>query len=112
MGVAFDEHFGWAHASVVVGTEGETVGSGVQDCEEFSGFCGWQSAIAGEEIAGFADGADDVYRLPCCRAGWLADRENLVVGLVECGADEVVHGGVCDDEGLVAILFDVDHGCD
>ncbi len=32
-----------------------------------------------------------------------------VDGLVERGADEVVHGGVHDDENFVAIAFDVEN---
>jgi len=32
------------------------------------------------------------------------------VSLVERGADEVVHGGVGDDEGFAAIFFDVEDG--
>jgi hypothetical protein len=33
---------------------------------------------------------------------------DLVVGVVEGGADEVVHGGVGDDEGLAAVFLDVE----
>ncbi len=49
---------------------------------------------------------------PTMSTGWvdfpvgLLDGEYLVVGLVERGADEVVHAGVGDDEGFGAVLFD------
>ena len=49
-----------------------------------------------------------VRRLRCRLSGWLLDGDDLVVGVVERGADEVVHGGVGDDEGFGAVLLDVE----
>ncbi len=70
--------------------------------------CG-EGAVAGEEVAGLADGAYYVdLRVGFARFCWLLDGDDLVVGVVERGADEVVHRGVGDDEGLATVLLDVE----
>ncbi len=107
VGGAGDEDFGGTGAGVVVRGEAHAVGSGVEDGEQVAGFGGGEGAVAGEEVAGFADGADYVYGPGAAR---LLHRKDLVVGLVEGGADEVVHAGVGDDEGLGAVLFHVEDG--
>lgn len=101
---AFDEDFGGAGAGVVVGGEAHAVGSSVEESYEVTGFDCSDSAVAGEEVAGFADGAYDVGG-DGFSAG-LADGDDLVVRVVERGTDEVVHRGVGDDEGFSAVLFD------
>src|SRR5207302_8128108 len=86
---------------------GHAVGSGVEEDDEVVGFYGGEGAVAGEEVSGFADGTyyvDDERGLPC----WLLDWDDLVVGVVEGGADEVVHGGVGYDEDLRAVFLDVE----
>ena len=100
-----DEDFGWAGAGVVVGGKAHTVGSGVEEDDEVAGFDRGDDSVAGEKVTGFADWAYDVggnRRLPC----WLSDRDDLVVGVVERGADEIVHSSVSNDEGFGAVLFD------
>ncbi len=57
---AVDEDFGGAGAGVVVGGEGHAVGSGVEEEDEVAGFDGGEGAVAGEEVSGLADWADDV----------------------------------------------------
>ncbi len=86
---------------------GHAVGSGVEENDKVAGLDGRKGSVAGEEVAGFADWADYVdYRF--LRFGWLLDWNNFVVGVVERRADEVVHGGVGDDEGLAAVLLHVE----
>src|SRR6185436_2148169 len=65
----------------------------------------WERAIFGEEIAGFADWADDVGADGC--AALFADRNDFVIGIVKGWADQVVHGGIHDDEILFAGAFHV-----
>ena len=106
-GRAVDQDFGGTGAGVVVRGLAHAVGSGVEEDDEVAGFDGGEGAVAGEEVAGLADGADDVdLQLGVAGFGGLADGEDLVVGVVERRADQVVHGGVGDDEGLFAVLFD------
>jgi len=50
-----------AGAGVVVGGLGHAVGSGVEEDYEVVGFDGGESGVAGEEVSGLADGADDIY---------------------------------------------------
>ena len=108
-----DEDFGGTGTGVVVGAEAHAVSAGVEDGEEVAGFGGGEDAVAGEEVAGFADRAYDVDRLA---AGGLLDWKDLVVSLIESGADEIVHAGVGDDEGLGfvvaagAVFLDVEDG--
>ena len=94
-----DEDLGGMDAGVVVGGEGHAVGAGVEQHREVAGAELGEGAVAGEEVPGLADGTYDVGGL-----GWTGcirdDGEDLVVGLVEGWADEVVHGGVGDDEVL------------
>lgn len=104
--VAFDEDLGGAGAGVVVGGLGHAVGSGVEQGDEVAGLDLGDGAVTGEEVSGLADGADDVGRDLGGFADGLADGDDLVVGVVEGGPDEVVHGGVGDDEGFAAVLFD------
>ena len=54
---AVDEDFGWARAGVVVGGLGHAVGSGIEENDEVVGFDCRESAVAGKEVSGFADGA-------------------------------------------------------
>ncbi len=108
-GGSVDQDLGGAGPGVVVGAQAHAVGTGVEDGKEIAGL-GWgEFAIAGEEVAGLADRTDDVDR-PGAGSGGLPDGQDLVVSLVECGADEIVHAGVGDDEGLAAILLHGDDG--
>ncbi len=90
-----------------MGGEGHAVGAGVEQNGEVAGAEFGSLAVAGEEVPGLADGTYDVGDLvePGCVGD---DREDLVVGLVEGRADEVVHGGVGDDEVLGAVLLGVE----
>ena len=70
---------------------GEAVGAGAADGEEVA-FGEFEVAFVGEEVAALADGADDVPK--CLLAGAVPCLLHAVPGVVEGGADEVVHGGV------------------
>ena len=60
-----------------------------------------------EAVACLADGADDVCFCDDCTATAAEYWRDWVYGLVQRGADEIVHGGVHDYENLVAIALDV-----
>ena len=67
--------------------------------------------VAGEEVAGLADRAYYVgyeVGLPGFLICRLSYRDDLVMGVVEGRADEVVHRCVGDDEGLAAVLLDIE----
>jgi hypothetical protein len=101
-----DQYLGGVDAGVVVGGEGHAVGAGVEEDGEVSGAELGEGSVTGEEVAGLADGAYDVGGL---RRPVVCDhRKDLVVSLVEGWADEVVHGGVGDDEVLGAVLLGVE----
>ena len=110
-GGAVDEDFGWAGSSVVVGGLGHAVGSCVEEEYEIVGFDCREGSVPGEEVAGLAD---RTYYVGCeggfpCR---LFYRDDFVVGMIERGANQVVHGGVGDDESLAAVFFDVEDACE
>lgn len=117
-GGAVDEDFRGAGVVVVRAGHGHAVGTGGEDGDEVALRDGGECAVGGEEVGAFADGADDVAGF---EAGeWLglghvdgdvrgvdACGPGEVVGLVERGADELVHAGVDDDELLGAAVLDV-----
>ena len=92
-------------AGVVVRAFRHAVGAGVEDGKQVSWLDGREFAVTGEEVARLADRADDIddARFPFPR-GY---RHDLVIGLVERGTDEVVHGGVGDHKGLLAVALDL-----
>jgi len=61
---------------------------------------GRHRAVLREEVAAFANRSDDVDRLQ--RSAWsgFAQRDHFVMPLVERRADQVVHAGIDDLEGL------------
>lgn len=102
-----DQDLGRAWARVVVGGEAHAVGPGVEKKGKIAGRHGREIPAAGEEVSRFADWTDYVHRVPGGR--WrLDDGQDLVVGLVERRSDQIVHAGVSDDEGLVAVVFDIE----
>ncbi len=115
VGVVVDEDFGGSGAGVVVGGHRHAVGSGGEDSEEFAAFGDGEVAVFGEVVAGLADGADDVdFFIAGDAEGTGAvgghgggGGPDEVVGFVEGGADEVVHGGVDDDVFFYAGGFGV-----
>ena len=58
--VAFYQHLGGAEAGVVVGALRHAVGARVEQSDQIAGLDGGELAIAGEEVAGLADRADDI----------------------------------------------------
>ena len=75
-----------------------------------------KAAVFGEDVARLTDRADDVAELEVggrlsevVRHRVRGDGPDAVEGVVHGRADEVVHGGVLDDEPLAALPFDVDH---
>lgn len=100
-----DEDFGGEGAAVVVAGHDGAVGPGAEHGEELAGFGGGDTAFAGEGIAGFTDGADYI-GLDGGALGF-SDGDYFVVAFVEGWADEVIHGGVDDDEVAFAGFFEV-----
>ena len=39
----------------------------------------------------------------------LTDRPDIVIGLIQCRADQIIHGGINDDKGLAVSVFHIDH---
>src|ERR1035437_2750957 len=105
-GGAFHQHFRRAGARVVIRTQHEAIGSGGRDREEIAGHGIGHGAIAGQEIAGFADGSHDIHG--DARQRVLAQREDLVVRAIERRSDEIVHRGVDNQEFLLAIALAVE----
>src|SRR4028118_1342656 len=104
--VASNHALGRAGAGVVVGGHREAVGPGVHDGEHVALPGVGEVAVAGQVVAGLADGADEVG----ARDGAaLPDRQNFVVGVVEARAQEVVHAGVGDYKVLLAARLAVDN---
>src|ERR1051325_6147210 len=90
---AVDQHFGRPGARIVVRAHGHSIGAGGEDGEQVA-FHGGEAAPLGEEIRTFAHGADNVVNSIAGRG--FPHRLNVVPGVVERRADEVVHGRVDD----------------
>src|ERR1035437_649428 len=103
---AFYENLRGTEAGVVVRALRHAVGAGVEQGHQVTGLQGLELAVAGKKIACLADRPHHVHdaRLPFPRPY----RHDLVMGLVKRRADEVVHGGVGNDEGLLAVLLDLE----
>ena len=104
---ALDEDLGGAGAGVVVGAEGHAVGAGVEDEDEVARLHGGRARSRAKKSPDSQTGPTTSTFPFALLARGLLDGQDLVVGLVERGADEVVHAGVGDDEGLGAVLLDV-----
>ncbi len=95
-------------ARVVVRGLREAVGAGTPENQQISLFRQFHWPIVKEAVACFADGADDVCFCDIGVAVAAADHwRDGVDGLVERGANEIVHRGVYHDENFAAIAFDV-----
>lgn len=117
-GVTVDEDLRGAGVVVVRAGHGHAIGAGGEDGDEIALGDGWERAVGGEEVGAFADGADDIAGFEAGEGlglghvdgdvrGVDAGGPGEVVGLVERGADELVHAGVDDDELLGAAVLDV-----
>src|SRR3954471_9451514 len=60
----------------------------------------------GEEIAALADRSDDIHSLQASTAA--NHRHNVMVRIVECRADQVVHASIYHQKLLTAILLAID----
>ena len=82
----------------------------IEERNQVAGSNGAKCAVAGEEVACFADWAYDI------DGAWFAsawfDGNDLVIRLIECGADEVVHCGIGYYEGFFAVALYVDYACE
>ena len=93
-----DEDFGEQGAGVVVRGHDEPVGPGTEDGDAVALGERGEGAVLREEVAAFADGADEVHG--DWRGGGFAEGDDFVPAFVEGGADEVVHAGIDDGEGF------------
>ena len=107
--VAVDQDLGGHRAGVVVGGHGESVGAGAHQGDDIALLEVGDLAVLAEEVAGLADRADDIHG-PAGGVGRFAERDDVVVALVEGGADQVVHAGIDDLEGLGGALLLVEAG--
>ena len=96
-------------AAVVGSGLHRAVGARRHDGEEVAGLRRNERTIERDEIAGFADRPDDVGDDSRRARGRLAHRADVVVGVVERGANEVVHPGIDDDEGLGLAALHIEH---
>ncbi len=99
------QQFGGERTGVVVGGHGKTIGSGAHQGEviTLSGF--GQQPVPAKEIARLTNGAHHVGADE--RAVPAGQRHDLVISFVKGRTDQVVHGGVHDQEMLSAGALDV-----
>src|ERR1041384_2322797 len=102
---AMDENFGGQGAGVIIRGHHGAVGAGAHQGQIIAFANPRQWAVLTKEIAGFTNWADDIGLHEC--AIFAADRDDLVVGIVKSGADEVVHRRINDEEVFPAGAFDV-----
>ena len=95
---------------VVGGGHGLAIGAGRADGNEVATTGKGQGVVAGEDVAGLADGPDDVIEFMF--VGDACEVLHLVMCLVKRRADEVGHAGIEDDEALVAIVLDIENPTD
>ena len=84
---------------------GVAVSPGVQDSKKVAGLRELHRAVPCEDVAGLADVAGDGHGNSAAAAR--PDGDDLVVGAVHGGTDEVVESGVDADEGVRGCLFDI-----
>ena len=106
---ALDEDLGGQGAGVVVGGHGEAVGSRAHEGDYVVGLEIGEFAVLAEEVATFADGAHHIGGDAGARIV-LTEGNNLVVSLVEGRADEIIHSGVDNLEGLGVALLLIEAG--
>ena len=102
------EHGSGEGAAVVGGCHDFTVGSGGAESDEVSTVGEGKVFVLAEDIAAFADRANDIIG----RCGSLVSRGDVlreVVSIVERGADEVREAGIDDEELLGVPLFHIEH---
>ena len=102
------EHGSGEGAAVVGGCHDFTVGSGGAESDEVSAVGEGKLFVLAEDIAAFADRANDIIG----RCGSLVSRGDVlreVVSIVERGADEVREAGIDDEELLGVPLFHIEH---
>ncbi len=109
---AFDEDFGGEWVGVVTGGHAHAVGAGGEDGEGFAACDDGEFSVEGEEVAGFAEWADDIAGFEAGHIEVVGAAVGLVLwadggwpdeveGVVEGRADEGVHAGVADEELFV-----------
>ena len=109
--VVLDQHFRHQRPGVVGAGLHRAVGARGHDRQEIAGLGLGQLAVEREIIAGFADRTDHVGGDDARALGGLADRQDVVMRLVQRRADQIVHRGIDDDEILgVAGLHDRSRG--
>ena len=99
--VAFHQNLGWAGTGIVVGGRDESIGAGGANCQQVAWHDIGDLAVAREKVARFAYwphhvGGD-------CAGITFAQRNDLVIGLVQRGTDEIVHGRIDDHKLAIAV---------
>ena len=101
---SIDEDLGGEWARIVVRCHYESISSSAEQGDGFTGLKIGQLPVLAEEIATFADGANDIDLAPF--SAGLLKRGDLVMTFVERGADQVVHARIHHLESLCfAALF-------
>ena len=105
---AVDQHLGNQRARVVGSGLHGAIGAGGEDGEQIALRRRRDRAAEREIIAGLANRPDDVGENSRLRRRGRDHRNDLVPGVVERRADEIVHAGVDDDEGLGLALLHIE----
>src|SRR5277367_3742069 len=98
---------GGARAGIVIRSLSESVCAGAPDSQHIAWFRQFDWPIAEEAVARFAHGADDIRTYQLFVAS--KHRSDRLDGIVKSWANEIVHGGIDDDEDLVAVALEVQH---
>ena len=94
--VAIYQYFGGTSPAIVIGTHGKSVGPGTQHRQQIAIHNG-QLPLPAQEIACFTHRPDNIIN-PRGRILPEPDRDNVQPGLIERGAQHVVHCRIDDGE--------------
>ncbi len=85
------------------------IGACVEQRHQVSRLKSRQFAVTRKKIARLADRSHDIHYTRLARAR--PHRNNLVMCLVKCGADQVVHCRINHNKGLFAVALHMEHTC-
>src|SRR5690606_40858146 len=101
--IAVHHDFRHSGPRVVVGAHDKTIGTCGTYCQQVAGQQ-VQGPLLAEEVTGFAHRPHQV--IGCLNAiGTGPDRNNVHPGVVQGGADQIVHGGINDGEVLMPVVL-------
>ena len=101
-----DKHFGDERPAVIGAGLGRAIGAGGHHGKEIAGLRLDQAAVEREIVARLADRPDDVGNDSPRPGRALANGADVVVRRIQRRADQIVHAGIDDDEGLgLAALY-------